>query len=81
MKTLPSIIAAAFATVSDELPSTYPSKNPRWIYFLRPGHKPNELMRDEAWDKFRYDEFEPYVEKTGKITPVAVYYRLRKEYL
>ena len=81
MKTLPSVVAAAFATVSEELPSTYRSKNPRWIYFLKPGHSPDELMRDEAWDKYRFDEFEPYVEKTGEITSEAVYYRLRKEYL
>jgi hypothetical protein len=79
-KSLPSKVAAAFAAVGAELPSTYPARNPRWIYFLKTGHGSYELMRDEAWDKFPFEEFEPYVEKTGKITSDTVYYRLRKQY-
>jgi hypothetical protein len=81
VKTLPSLVAEAFATVNEEPPSSFRVGNPKSIYFLKPGHNPNELMRDGAWDKLPFDEFEPYVEKTGKETSDTVYYRLRKEYL
>ena len=37
-------------------------------------------MRDQAYDKYAFDEFEPYIEKTGKTHSVAIYYRLSKEY-
>ncbi len=80
---LPNKVADAFATVAvtGELPSTYPSQNPRFIYFLRPGHKAwEEPVRDQAYDKYPFDDFEPYVEKTGKRDSVGIYYRLRKEY-
>jgi hypothetical protein len=81
-KPLPQKVADAFATiaVTGVPPSTYPSRNPRFIYFLRPGHRASELMRDEAWDKYPFDEFEPYIEKTGETSSVAICYRLRKEY-
>jgi hypothetical protein len=81
-KSLPKKVADAFATVAitGESPSTYPSRNPKFVYFLRVGHRGSELMRDEAWAKYPFDEFEPYIEKTGKANSVAIYYRLRREY-
>ncbi len=77
-KTLPDAVAAAFAIIGEELPSTYPSRNPKWIYFLKQGHKPNEPL--SGWNKYPFDDFAPYVEQTGIATSAAVYYRLRKEY-
>jgi hypothetical protein len=83
VKALPKKVADAFATVTitGELPTTYPSRNPRFIYFLRPGHGVwEEPVRDEAYDKFAFDEFESYIEKTGRRDSAGVYYQLRREY-
>lgn len=80
-KTLPSIVARAFATVSvtREQPCTYPnSKNPRWIYFLRPGYAANDLLL-RAWNKYPFADFEPYIEPTGVKDSNARYWRLRKQ--
>ena len=74
---LPDIVAAAFATVRHELPSTYPSRTPNWIYFLKPGHKSSEPV--SAWYKLPFATFAPYIEHV-RTTSDAVYYRLRKEH-
>lgn len=81
-KTLPSLVARAFATVTvtKEQPCTYPnSRNPRWIYFLRLGHRADDLLL-RAWHKFPFEDFEPYIEPTGAKDSNARYWRLRKEY-
>jgi hypothetical protein len=82
-KKLPTAVGRAFETVelTKEPPSTYPnSRNPRWIYFLKPGHSPSELLRDEAWSKLPFVDFEPYIEPTGKRDSVGRYWRLRAQY-
>jgi hypothetical protein len=81
-KALPSVVARAFATVevTKEMPCTYPSsRNPRWIYFLKPGNQPSDLLL-RAWRKLPFVEFEPFIETTGKVDSTGRYWRLRKEY-
>ncbi len=81
-KTLPTVVARAFASVAitNEQPCTYPdSRNPRWIYFLKPGQRNTELLL-KAWYKLPFEDFEPFIEPTGDKDSTGRYWRLRKEY-
>ena len=70
------VVLKAYSMVNErgELPSTYPSRNPRYFYVPKPGKDPSSGL-EKDYTKYDFEIFRPYVKEVQRDSQ-GIYYDL-----